>query len=50
MTKIVLGAALLAGFLAAGSAAAESFRCGSWIATPEMTMAASRAPNSGAMS
>ena len=38
MTKVILVAALIAGFLSAGSAAAETFRCGSWIATPEMTV------------
>ena len=37
MTKVILVAALLAGFLSAGSAAAETFRCGSWIASTEMT-------------
>ena len=31
-------AALLAGLLLWESAAAETFRCGSWIATPEMTV------------
>ena len=38
MTKIIPVVALLAGFLSAGSAAAETFRCGSWIATPQMTV------------
>jgi hypothetical protein len=38
MTRIIPFAVLLAGFLLAGSAAAETFRCGSWIATPEMTV------------
>ena len=40
MTRIIPFALLLAGFLLAGSAAAETFRCGSWIATPEMTVEA----------
>ena len=38
MTKVILVAALIAGSVSAGSAAAETFRCGSWIATPEMTV------------
>jgi hypothetical protein len=38
MTRIISLAALLAGLLLAGSAAAETFRCGSWIASPDMTV------------
>ena len=38
MTRTISLSALLAGFMLAGSAAAETFRCGSWIASPEMTV------------
>jgi hypothetical protein len=38
MNKLEFAALAAAGFLAAGSAAAESFRCGQWIASPEMTV------------
>ena len=38
MTKVILVAALIAGSVSAGSAAAETIRCGSWISTPEMTV------------
>jgi hypothetical protein len=38
MTRFIAMGALLAGFMLAGPAAAETFRCGSWIASPEMTV------------
>ena len=38
MTRIIAIATLLAGFLLAGPAPAETFRCGSSIASPEMTV------------
>jgi len=38
MTRFIAMGALLAGFLLAGPAVAETFRCGSWIASPEMTV------------
>ena len=38
MRRIASIAALLAGLLLAGPAAAETFRCGSWIATKDMTV------------
>jgi hypothetical protein len=38
MTRIIAMGALLAGILLAGPAAAETFRCGSWIASPDMTV------------
>ena len=38
MTKAISAAALMLGILSSGPAAAETFRCGSWIATPEMTV------------
>ena len=33
-----LGSMMLMGLLLAGSAAAETFRCGQWIASPDMTV------------
>ena len=38
MTRIIFVAALLVGFLMADFAAAETFRCGQWIASPDMTV------------
>ena len=33
-----MGSMMLVGLLLAGPAAAESFRCGQWIASPDMTV------------
>jgi hypothetical protein len=38
MNKLKFAALAAAGGLAAGSAAAESFRCGQWIASPDMSV------------
>ena len=38
MTRTIAMGGLLAGFLLAGPAVAETFRCGSWIASPEMSV------------
>ena len=39
MSKIIpMSCVLLAGLLLAGPAAAETFRCGQWIASPEMSL------------